>query len=94
MKLWLGKIPLSTRGMESVETEINIFSAAYNIKRLSSILTYDELAAKLIALNGKMAHLTKILTLTGRNIFKKWILPPVAVISHDTSILKNQLFAA
>jgi transposase len=42
LKIWLGKIPLLTRGIESVTTEIKLFSSAYNLKKLIRILPFNE----------------------------------------------------
>jgi len=37
IRYWMGKIPLLLRGKEKVTTEINIYTTAYNIKRLMSL---------------------------------------------------------
>src|SRR5205085_2909727 len=34
LKRWMGKIPLNLRGKTKVQTEINIYTIAYNLKRL------------------------------------------------------------
>lgn len=67
MKLWLGKIPLLTIGLESVDTEIKIFSVAYNLKRLSNIMTLDELIIKLEERKAKIIHIFDILIIFVRN---------------------------
>jgi len=54
LKTWLGKIPLLTRGIENVTTEIKLFSASYNIKRLLGMFSFDRIMAMVksnIALN-------------------------------------------
>ena len=54
MKVWLGKIPLLLRGKDKVISEIRLFSIGYNIKRLLSLFSFDELMAIIrsnIALN-------------------------------------------
>jgi transposase len=43
MKVWLGKIPLLTTGFESVTSEIKLFSASYNIKRLLSLISFENI---------------------------------------------------
>ena len=37
LKRWMGKIPLNLRGKTKVQTEINIYTIAYNLKRLINI---------------------------------------------------------
>lgn len=37
LKCWMGKIPLLLRGREKVQTEINLYTTAYNLKRLIKI---------------------------------------------------------
>lgn len=49
MKTWLGKIPLLTRGIESVATEISLFAASYNIKRLLSLFSFDKIMSMIKA---------------------------------------------
>ncbi len=43
MKYWMGKIPLLLRGKDKVQTEINIYTTAYNLKRLINIESFDRL---------------------------------------------------
>ena len=43
IRSWMGKIPLLLRGREKVDTEINIYTTAYNIKRLISLKGSTEL---------------------------------------------------
>ena len=43
IRYWMGKIPLLLRGREKVDTEINIYTTAYNIKRLISLKGSTEL---------------------------------------------------
>jgi transposase len=74
MKLWLGQIPLSTRGLESVDTEIKIFSVAYNLKRLSNIMTLDELIIKLEGRKAKIFNIIDIFIILVHNkVFKKYL---------------------
>jgi len=51
----MGKIPLLLRGKEKVSTEINIYSTAYNIKRLLNIEPYDNIMELIIAYDWKSA---------------------------------------
>lgn len=37
LKIWMGKLPLLLRGKEKVQTEINLYTIAYNIKRFINI---------------------------------------------------------
>jgi hypothetical protein len=37
IKYWMGKFPLRLRGKEKVQTEMDIFTTAYNLKRLINI---------------------------------------------------------
>lgn len=43
IKYWMGQIPLKLRGKEKVETEINIYSSAYNIKRLINLNSFTNI---------------------------------------------------
>ncbi len=45
LKIWAGKIPLLTRGSENVTTEIKLFSAAFNLKKLFKLFSFDEVSA-------------------------------------------------
>lgn len=42
-KVWLGKIPLLTRGKPNVKTEIKILSISFNIKKLIQLFSFDEI---------------------------------------------------
>jgi transposase len=48
MKIWLGKIPILTRGKPKVSTEVKIFCISYNIKSLSGLLSLEELQGQLL----------------------------------------------
>jgi len=41
LKCWMGKIPLLLRGKDKVQTEINLYVTAYNLKRIISLFGYD-----------------------------------------------------
>lgn len=45
LKYWMGQIPLKTRSLKKVSTEINLYSMCYNLKRLLNIETFDRLVA-------------------------------------------------
>lgn len=42
MKLWLGKIPILTRGRVNVANEVKLFCVSYNVKRLMNLFTVDQ----------------------------------------------------
>lgn len=44
-KVWLGKIPLQTRGKQNVKTEVKILSISFNIKKLMSLFSFREIMA-------------------------------------------------
>lgn len=43
IKHWMGKFPIRVRGREKVQTEIDIFTTAYNLKRLINIENMENL---------------------------------------------------
>ena len=43
IKYWMGKIPIKLRGIKKVETEISLYSTAYNIKRMMNIDSYQSI---------------------------------------------------
>ena len=43
MKVWLGKIPILTRGIIDVTTEVKLFSSSFNIKRLFNLISFENL---------------------------------------------------
>jgi transposase len=43
IKCWMGKIPIKLRGMTKVQTEIDIYHIAFNLKRLVIITKFDQL---------------------------------------------------
>jgi transposase len=47
IKYLMGKIPLLLRGLKKVTTEINIYTTAYNLKRLVNIESFDSLVMKI-----------------------------------------------
>jgi hypothetical protein len=55
IKYWMGQIPLLTRGLTKVTTEINIYTLAYNFKRLLSITEFDTIKNQIENHNWKMA---------------------------------------
>ena len=55
LKCWMGKIPLLLRGKKKVQTEINLYSTAYNLKRLLSIFGYDKVMSMILGNWGDYA---------------------------------------
>jgi transposase len=53
IKMLMGKIPLLLRGKEKVSTEINLYTTAYNLKRLFNIESMDVLYSQIMAFNWK-----------------------------------------
>ncbi|MEX2376912.1 MAG: IS1182 family transposase [Dehalococcoidia bacterium] len=43
LRYWMGHIPLKLRGLAKVQTEINLYTAGYNIKRWTGLAGFDEL---------------------------------------------------
>lgn len=54
LKLWCGQIPLLTRGLESVKTEIEIFTISWNINRLAKIMSFSNFKQKLAYYMGEI----------------------------------------
>lgn len=54
LKLWCGHIPILTRGLESVKTEIEIFTISWNINRLSKIMSFSDFKQKLANYMGEI----------------------------------------
>jgi hypothetical protein len=55
IKYLMGKIPLLLRGLKKVSTEINLYTTAYNLKRLINIESYDYLIEKIMSYEWKTA---------------------------------------
>jgi hypothetical protein len=55
IRSWMGKVPLLLRGNKGVSTEINIYSTVYNLRRLLSIETYDNILEKIQDYDWKLA---------------------------------------
>jgi transposase len=47
IKYWMGQIPLLLRGRTKVQTEIDLYTTAYNLKRLTNIEAFDCLMKKI-----------------------------------------------
>ena len=47
LKLWMGKNPLKLRGKHKVQTEINLYTIAYNFKRLIKIDYNEQIKTKI-----------------------------------------------
>jgi transposase/TolA-binding protein len=43
LRYWMGQIPLKLRGLKKVQTEINLYTAGYNVKRWSGLAAFEEL---------------------------------------------------
>jgi transposase len=54
LKGWMGKIPLLLRGRYKVQTEIDIYTTVYNLKRLLTIDDFDEIMGKIRAFRLQM----------------------------------------
>lgn len=55
IKLMAGKIPLLLRGKAKVATEVNLFTIAYNLKRLLNCTTWDNLEEQVTSHSWKLA---------------------------------------
>jgi transposase len=55
IRSWMGKIPLLLRGKKGVSTEMNIYSTVYNLRRLLSIESYDNIIEMIQDYNWKLA---------------------------------------
>ena len=42
LKYWMGKIPIKLRGVTKVQTEIDIYHIAFNLKRLAFITKFEK----------------------------------------------------
>ena len=51
LKCWMGKIPLLMRGRKKVQTEINLYVTAYNLKRVITLFGFDQVKAMILSLN-------------------------------------------
>jgi hypothetical protein len=51
IKCWMGKIPLLLRGKNKVQSEINLYTTAYNLKRLIKILGFDKVFQMIMRFN-------------------------------------------
>jgi len=59
IKYWMGQIPIFLRGKEKVQTEINIYVTAYNLKRLINIENFDNLMKIINEYQWKIAEYYK-----------------------------------
>lgn len=53
LKTWMGKIPLKVRRNDKVQTEINLYTTAYNLKRLAAVAEFDQILAEFQKHNWK-----------------------------------------
>jgi transposase/TolA-binding protein len=49
LRYWMGQIPLKLRGLRKVQTEIDLYAAAYNLKRWMGMGTFNERMAEVTA---------------------------------------------
>ncbi len=69
IKILAGKIPILTRGIKNVGTEIKLYCLAYNIKHLMSMFTLEELMEKIASLSPNFSVFL-ILSKIWRNFHK------------------------
>lgn len=55
IKYWMGQIPLLTRGLKKVQTEVTIYTIAYNFKRWQSIASFDDMKRQITDFNWRLA---------------------------------------
>ena len=55
IKYLMGKIPILLRGLSKVQTELNIYTTVYNLKRLINIRTFDDLLKQIENYNWETA---------------------------------------
>ena len=51
LKTWMGKIPLKVRGKSKVQTEIDLYTTAYNFRRLVNATNYKLLNKQIARYN-------------------------------------------
>ena len=51
IKCWMGKYPLLLRGKHNIETEINIYATAYNLKRIIKLFGFDLVKEMIMEVN-------------------------------------------
>lgn len=76
IKYWMGQIPVLLRGKDKVQTEINIYTTAYNLKRLINIENFDALMEMIENYEWKK----------GRN---NMIIPNISLFIHLLIKIKN-----
>lgn len=47
LRYWMGQIPLKLRGLDKVQTEINLYASGYNLKRWFGLAPFGELMAEI-----------------------------------------------
>jgi hypothetical protein len=55
IKYWMGQIPLLTRGLQGVQTEVTIYTIAYNFRRWLSLESFDNMKERIAGFNWKLA---------------------------------------
>lgn len=52
LRYWMGQIPLKLRGLQKVQTEIDLYTAGYNLKRWVGLGSFQELMAEVTTWQG------------------------------------------
>jgi len=55
IKYWMGQIPLLTRGLKGVQTEVTIYTIAYNFRRWLSIASFESMKEKITGFKWRLA---------------------------------------
>lgn len=63
LKLWCGYIPILTRGLDSVQAEINIFTISWNIHRLRKTMSFSDFREKLSAIMALKSFYLRIMNM-------------------------------
>ncbi|MCE2997788.1 MAG: transposase, partial [Flammeovirgaceae bacterium] len=53
IKYWMGQIPLLTRGLRGVQTEVTIYTIVYNFRRWLSLESFNIMKERIIDFNWK-----------------------------------------
>ncbi len=56
IKIMAGKIPLLTRGIKNIRTEIKLYCLTYNVKHLINMFTFEELVEMIANYNIACYH--------------------------------------
>lgn len=53
IKYWMGQIPLLTRGLRGVQTEVTIYTIVYNFRRWLSLESFNIMKERITDFNWK-----------------------------------------